>query len=169
MVTCTANWGGGRGLAVGLSLCPGHSRLAALCRGHLRRGHPCRQWRGRQAVLFMLDSHRKSTSCSRASSVCPPRTPRVDDSVPAHHSLSCPTSPMTDLETAWSPSFSAFVRNTAEQSQVFIISVHTLSLSVCDCVAPGAGSRSWVLRPQRYVTGHTSVETRPRNSQAAGR
>lgn len=41
---------------VGLFLCPGHSRLAALCPGHLW-GQPCgRRW-GRQAVLFMPEVH----------------------------------------------------------------------------------------------------------------
>lgn len=32
MATCTAQWGGCRGLAVGLSSCPGHSRLVAVSR-----------------------------------------------------------------------------------------------------------------------------------------
>lgn len=33
---------------------------------------------------------------------------------------------MTDLETAWSCSFSGFLRHAPEQTQVFIISIHTL-------------------------------------------
>lgn len=33
---------------------------------------------------------------------------------------------MTDLETAWSCSFSGFLRYAPEQAQVFIISIHAL-------------------------------------------
>lgn len=121
-----ANWGGGRGLAAGLSLCPGHSRLAALCAGHLRRGQPCGRRRGRQAALFMLDSRRKSMAAPGPLPCAPTRTPGVDESAPAHQSLSCSTSPMTDLETTWSRSFSGFLRSTPEQAQVFMISIHAL-------------------------------------------
>lgn len=41
----------------GSSLCPGHSGLAALCPGHLRRVQPRGRCRGRQAVLFMPEVH----------------------------------------------------------------------------------------------------------------
>lgn len=33
---------------------------------------------------------------------------------------------MTDLETAWSCSFSGFLRHAPEQTQAFIISIHTV-------------------------------------------
>lgn len=84
----TAQRGACRGLAVGLSSCPGHSRLVAVSRPPVE-GQPCGRWRGRQAALFLPEVHGPLGGLFRA----PPRTLRMDESVPAHQSLSCSPSP----------------------------------------------------------------------------
>lgn len=132
MVTLHREWGGGRGLAergrthtwpglVGLSLCPGHSRLAARCPGHLLRGQPRGRWRGQQAVLLMPEV--RGLLGGPLPRAFPERGEWMNQSqlIRAFHAQ---PAPMTDLETAWSCAFSGFLRHTPEQAQVFIISIH---------------------------------------------
>lgn len=71
---------------------------------------------------------------------------------------------MTDLETAWSCSFSGFLRHAPEQAQVFIISTTPF-----DQASGTTQDRVLGAIPQKAQSKGTSVETPNGNTRAVGK
>lgn len=113
MATCTAERGEGRGLAVGLSLCPGYSGWR-LCVQATCRGAALWAMEGEAVHVIHAGSPRPAQGpLPRASPECREGM-NQSQLIRAFHAQPAQT---TDLETAWSRSFSASLRSSPEPAQ----------------------------------------------------